>query len=36
VQSPARIEKNLAARVAALHAVADRIYDRWTEGLRRA
>jgi GMP synthase-like glutamine amidotransferase len=35
VQSPARIEKNLAARVAALHAVADRIYDRWAEGLRR-
>jgi GMP synthase-like glutamine amidotransferase len=36
VQSPAKIEKNLAARVAALHAVADRVYDRWTEGLARA
>jgi GMP synthase-like glutamine amidotransferase len=36
VQSPARIEKNLAARVAALHTVADRIYDRWTEGLAKA
>ena len=35
VQSPARIEKNLAARVAELHAVADRIYDRWVEGLAR-
>jgi hypothetical protein len=33
VQSPARIEKNLAARVAALHAVADRIYDHWAQGL---
>jgi len=33
VQQPAKIEKNLAARVAALHKVADRIYDRWTEGL---
>ncbi|HEY6967491.1 MAG TPA: type 1 glutamine amidotransferase, partial [Burkholderiales bacterium] len=36
VQSPAKIEKNLAARVAALHGVADRIYDRWTEGLAKA
>jgi hypothetical protein len=36
VQSPAKIEKNLEARVAALHAVADRIYDRWTEALARA
>jgi GMP synthase-like glutamine amidotransferase len=35
VQSPARIEKNLPARVAALHAVADRIYDHWSEGLAR-
>ncbi|MCC6210659.1 MAG: type 1 glutamine amidotransferase [Burkholderiales bacterium] len=33
VQTPARIEKNLDARVAALHAVADRIYERWTQGL---
>ena len=36
VQSPAKIEKNLAERVAALHTVADRIYDRWTEGLARS
>jgi len=36
VQAPENIGKNLAARVAALHAVADRIYDRWTEGLSRA
>jgi len=36
VQPPAKIEKNLEARVAALHGIADRIYDRWTEGLARA
>jgi len=35
VQSPARIEKNLPERVAALHQAADRVYDRWTEGLNR-
>jgi GMP synthase-like glutamine amidotransferase len=35
VQSPAKIEKNLQERVAALHAVADRIYDRWTDGLAK-
>ncbi|MNC98097.1 hypothetical protein D3C83_159600 [compost metagenome] len=35
VQPPAKIEKNLGARVAALHKVADRIYDRWVEGLAR-
>lgn len=35
VQPPAKIEKNLAGRVSALHKVADRIYDRWTEGLSR-
>jgi GMP synthase-like glutamine amidotransferase len=35
VQVPAKIEKNLAERVAALHKIADRIYDRWTEGLSR-
>ena len=35
VQAPAKIEKNLEARIASLHAVADRIYDRWTEGLSR-
>ena len=36
VQAPAKIEKNLEARAAALHKIADRIYDRWTEGLARA
>jgi hypothetical protein len=36
VQPPAKIEKNLGERVAALHKVADRIYDRWVEGLPRA
>ena len=36
VQPPAKIERNLAERVAALHRIADRIYDHWTEGLSRA
>jgi hypothetical protein len=35
VQDPQEIERDLAPRVAALHAVADRIYDRWTEGISR-
>ena len=35
VQKPKEIEKNLAERLAALHAVADRLYDRWTEGLSK-
>jgi GMP synthase-like glutamine amidotransferase len=35
VQKPKDIERNIAERVAALHLVADRIYDRWTEGLSR-
>jgi GMP synthase-like glutamine amidotransferase len=35
VQAPAEIERDLGRRVAALHAVADRIYERWTEGLTR-
>jgi GMP synthase-like glutamine amidotransferase len=35
VQKPERIREDLAARVTALHAVADRIYDRWIEGLSR-
>ena len=35
VQLPAKMEKNLETRVAALHKVADRIYDRWSEGLSR-
>ena len=36
VQPPAKIEKNVSERVAALHKVADRIYDRWTDGLARS
>ena len=35
VQAPAKIEKHLPERVAALHKIADRIYDRWCEGLSR-
>jgi hypothetical protein len=35
VQKPEEIRRNLAPRLEALHAVADRIYDRWTEGLSR-
>jgi GMP synthase-like glutamine amidotransferase len=35
VQSPDRIEAELESRVADLHAVADRIYDKWLEGLSR-
>jgi GMP synthase-like glutamine amidotransferase len=36
VQSPAKIERNLKDRVAALHKTADRIYERWSAGLTRA
>jgi GMP synthase-like glutamine amidotransferase len=35
VQAVNRIEKNLEERIAALHRIADRIYDRWSEGLAR-
>jgi GMP synthase-like glutamine amidotransferase len=35
VQDPEEIERDLERRVAALHAVADRIYDQWVEGLTR-
>ena len=35
VQKPAAIERRLAQRVALLHKVADRVYDRWVEGLSR-
>lgn len=35
VQTRAEIERDLARRLAALHAVADRLYDRWCEGLSR-
>jgi GMP synthase-like glutamine amidotransferase len=36
VQQPKDVERKIAERVAALHLVADRIYDRWTEGLARS
>jgi GMP synthase-like glutamine amidotransferase len=35
VQAPAEIERDLERRLGALHAVADRIYERWIEGLTR-
>lgn len=35
VQPQAKIERNLARRVDALHRIADRIYDRWSENLSR-
>jgi GMP synthase-like glutamine amidotransferase len=35
VQKPAQVRKDLAQRLAALHAVADRVYDRWIEGISR-
>jgi hypothetical protein len=35
VQSADEIERDLERRLQALHEVADRIYDRWTEGLAR-
>jgi GMP synthase-like glutamine amidotransferase len=35
VQKPEDIQRDLEARLEALHAVADRIYDRWTEGLSK-
>jgi GMP synthase-like glutamine amidotransferase len=36
VQAPGEIERDLERRVAVLHAVADRIYDRWCETLPRS
>ena len=36
VQKPEEIRRDLAARLQALHAVAERIYERWTEALPRA
>ncbi len=36
VQSAPEIERRMAQRVEALHAVADRIYERWFENLARA
>jgi len=35
VQSPAEMKENMDANVLALHAVADRLYDRWIANLRR-
>jgi hypothetical protein len=35
VQKPEDIRRDLEARLEALHAVADRVYDRWTEGLSK-
>ena len=35
VQRPEEIERDLGARIAALNNVANRLYDRWTEGLSR-
>jgi GMP synthase-like glutamine amidotransferase len=35
VQAPAQILRDLERRTAALHQVADRVYDRWREGLAR-
>ena len=36
VQAPEEIDRDLERRVAALHAVADRIYDCWIDGLVRS
>ena len=36
VQQPAEITREMQPRLAALNDVANRIYDRWTEGLSRA
>jgi GMP synthase-like glutamine amidotransferase len=35
VQEPGEVRKDMAQRVAALHAVADRLYDKWIEGIAR-
>ena len=36
VQEPDEIRRELAPRLAALHEVANRIYDRWSEGLSKS
>ncbi|MDA8255132.1 MAG: type 1 glutamine amidotransferase [Betaproteobacteria bacterium] len=36
VQTPAQMEENMETRIAAMRAVADRLYTRWIEGLRKA
>jgi hypothetical protein len=35
VQDPAEMQRDLARRVTELHAIADRLYHRWAEGLSR-
>jgi hypothetical protein len=35
VQDPAEITRGMEPRLTALNQVANRIYDRWTEGLSR-
>jgi GMP synthase-like glutamine amidotransferase len=35
VQTPAQMLERVEERVGALHAIADRLYDRWTSGLKR-
>jgi len=35
VQKPGQVRKDMARRLEALHAVADRLYERWCEGLSR-
>jgi hypothetical protein len=35
VQTPEQMEQNIEARIAAMRVVADRLYTRWSAGLRR-
>jgi hypothetical protein len=35
VQTPAQMTEALEAKTRALNAIADRLYDRWSVGLRR-
>jgi hypothetical protein len=35
VQKPVEMERDMEARLQRLHAVADRIYDKWSENLSR-
>jgi hypothetical protein len=35
VQTPEQMQTGMEARIAAMRAVADRLYGRWIEGLRR-
>ena len=35
IQTPEQMEQDIGARVRALNEVADRLYDRWIEGLKR-